>query len=136
MAILEKRRLRIIEGEEKLKRAEDKLEKVGAESEEILATANGDAERLIEEAKDSVKQLTEQKIKEALQMADQLIQRSQAMADVEKEKAFRELRKEFATLLATCVKTLIGRELSPNDLQRLNTESLSFLNQDKPRQSS
>ena len=77
-AMLEQRKKRIAEGEEKLKRIETQL----AESEEATAAAldkaNADAKRLIEEAKQSSAAHTEEKTQEAIVKAQEILNKAEA----------------------------------------------------------
>ena len=65
-AMLEQRKNRIAEGEEKLKRIEKQLAESEATTAATLEKANNDAKRLIEEAKESASALTEEKTQEAI----------------------------------------------------------------------
>jgi len=64
--LLEQRRNRIAEGEEKLKRIEQELAESEQRSQEAIDKANADAARLITEAKESAASLSEKKAQEAV----------------------------------------------------------------------
>ncbi|MGE9269597.1 MAG: ATP synthase F0 subunit B, partial [Verrucomicrobiales bacterium] len=97
--MLEQRRSRIAEGEEKLKRIERQL----AESEETtaaaIAKANDDAKRLIEEAKESATALSEAKAQEAVATAQGILAKAETAAKAEREEIAAELKKEFGRLV-------------------------------------
>ena len=131
LEILECRRCRIAEGEEKLKRSEEKLANAKTEADNVLSRANDDAQRIIDEARQGVKQLTEQKMKETQLIAEQLLERSRSMAEIEKEKYSQELRQEFGSLIATSLKTLVSKNLASEDYAKLNEEALNFINEGK-----
>ena len=59
--ILEQRKKRIAEGEDKLKRIEQQLADSEQRTQEAIDKANADAQRLIEEAKESAASLSEKK---------------------------------------------------------------------------
>ena len=65
--MLEQRKTRIAEGEEKLKRIEQQLAESEQRTQEALEKANADAQRLINEAKESAAAPSEKKSQEAVQ---------------------------------------------------------------------
>lgn len=123
--MLEKRRARIAEGEEKLKRIEKQL----AESEEttakMIAEANADAQRLIDEARESATRLSESKAQEAVAQAQQILSKAEAQAKAEREQISAELKKEFGRLVADTTGQVTGKVLTDEDKSRINEEALT-----------
>jgi F-type H+-transporting ATPase subunit b len=125
IAMLEQRKKRIAEGEEKLKRIETQL----AESEEATAAAlekaNNDAKRLIEEAKQSSAAHTEEKTQEAIVKAQEILNKAEATAKAEREQMVSELKSDFGQLVVTATTAVTGKVLTEEDKKRINQEALS-----------
>ncbi|MBK1827908.1 F0F1 ATP synthase subunit B [Haloferula rosea] len=123
--ILEQRRNRIAEGEEKLKRIERQL----AESEETtaaaIAKANEDAQRLITEAKESAAALSESKAQEAVAQAQLILSKAEAAAKAERAQIASELKKEFGRLVTSTTAQVTGKVLTDDDQSRINQEALA-----------
>jgi F-type H+-transporting ATPase subunit b len=123
--MLEQRRQRIAEGEEKLKEIEKQLAESEQRTAEALAKANDEAKRLIEEAKQSATTLSEQKAAEALEHARRTIEKAEVAAKAEREKMAVELRKEFGRLIAATTGQVTGKVLTAEDHRRINEEALA-----------
>lgn len=125
--MLEKRKHRIAEGEEKLKRIETQL----AESEERTAAAldkaNADAKRLIAEAKDSAAVLSEEKTQEAIAKAQGILSKAEEAAKSERNQMVAELKQDFGRLVAATTATVTGKVLNDDDNRRINEEALSSM---------
>jgi len=80
--ILEQRRKRIAEGEDKLKRIEQQLTDSEQRTQEAIDKANADAARLINEAKESASSLTEKKAQEAIASAQAILAKFMALTAV------------------------------------------------------
>ncbi|GAA5496632.1 F-type H+-transporting ATPase subunit b [Rubritalea squalenifaciens DSM 18772] len=123
--ILEKRKNRIAEGEEKLKRIETQL----AESEErtaaALEKANADAKRLIDEAKESAANLTEQKSQEAIASAQAILAKAEDAAKAERAQMVNELKADFGKLVAATTASVTGKVLTEEDKKRINDEAVA-----------
>ena len=123
--MLEQRRNRIAEGEQKLKRIEQQLADSEKRTAEALAKANEDAVRLIGEAKESAAALSEKKAQEALGQARQIIAKAEVAARAEREQMATELRREFGRLVATTTAQVTGKVLTEADRQRINEQALA-----------
>jgi F-type H+-transporting ATPase subunit b len=125
--MLEQRKNRIEEGEEKLKRIETQL----AESEErtaaTLEEANSNAKRLIEEAKESAANLSEQKTQEAIASAKGILQKAEAAAKAERTQMVAELKQDFGKLVAATTANVTGKVLNDDDNKRINEEAVSAI---------
>lgn len=127
VAMLEQRKMRIAEGEEKLKRIETQL----AESEErtaaALEKANSDAKRLIEEAKTSAAVLTEEKTQDAIAKAQAILAKAEAAAQAERNQLIAELKQDFGRLVASTTASVTGKVLTEDDNKRINEEALASM---------
>lgn len=124
-AMLEQRRNRIEEGEEKLKRIEKQLAESEATTAAAIATANEESQRLIAEAKEGAAALTETKTQEAIANAQQILAKAEAAGNADRERISTELKREFGRLVAATTTQVTGKVLSPEDQQRLNDEAIS-----------
>ena len=123
--MLEQRRARIAEGEEKLKRIEQQLADSEAETAAAIAKANDEAKRLIEEARESAASLSEAKAQEAIDQAQQILVKAEAAAKAERQQIAAELKKEFGQLVANTTAQVTGKVLNDEDKSRINQEALA-----------
>ncbi len=124
-AMLEQRRARIAEGEEKLKRIERQLAESERTTAEAIAKANEDAARLINEAKTSAAVLSEQKAQEAIASAQQILAKAEAAAQAERAAIKAELKNEFGRLVAATTAQVTGKVLTADDQARINQEAIA-----------
>ncbi len=123
--MLEQRRERIAEGEEKLRQIQQQLADSDKRTAEAIAKANEDAKRMINEARESAAALSEQKAQEAITQAQQVLSKAEAAAKAEREQMATELRREFGRLLASTAAQVTGKVLTDEDRRRLNDEALA-----------
>jgi F-type H+-transporting ATPase subunit b len=123
--ILEQRRTRIAEGEEKLKRIEKQLAESEQTTAAAIAKANEDAVRLINEAKQGAAAFSEQKAQEAISQAQQILAKAEAAAKADRDRLSSELKREFGRLVATTTAQVTGKVLSNDDQKRINDEALA-----------
>lgn len=125
--MLEQRKNRISEGEEKLKRIETQL----AESEERTAAAieeaNSTAQRLITEAKVSAATLSEQKTQEAIASAQGILSKAEQAAKAERDQMVAELKQDFGRLVAATTANVTGKVLNDDDNKRINEEAVASI---------
>ena len=123
--MLEQRRVRIAEGEEKLKRIEKQL----AESEETtaaaIAKANDEAVRLINEAKEGAQAFSEQKAQEAIAQAQNILAKAEAAAQADRARLSSELKREFGRLVTATTAQVTGKVLTADDQKRINEDALA-----------
>ena len=124
-AMLEQRRLRICEGEEKLKRIEQQLADSERLTQEALDKANESAQRLINEAKESAAALTEKKSQEAIASAQSILSKAEEAAKAEGKAMRAELKAEFGRLVAATTANVTGKVLTDADQKRINSEALA-----------
>jgi F-type H+-transporting ATPase subunit b len=123
--MLEQRRARIAEGEEKLKRIEKQLADSEEQTAAAIAEANQEAQRLIDEARDSAASLSETKAREAMDHAQQILAKAEAAAKAERQQIAAELKKEFGKLVASTTAQVTGKVLAEEDKQRINQDALA-----------
>jgi F-type H+-transporting ATPase subunit b len=123
--MLEQRKLRIAEGEEKLKRIEKQLAESEVTTAAAIAKANEEAVRLINEAKEGAHAFTEQKSQEAIAQAQQILAKAEAAAKSEREQISAELKREFGRLVAATTAQVTGKVLNADDQKRINEDALA-----------
>jgi F-type H+-transporting ATPase subunit b len=124
-AMLEQRRTRIAEGEEKLKSIERQLAESEATTAAALAKANDDAVRLIHEAKLGAASFSEQKAQEAISQAQKILSKAEAAAKAERDLLHAELKREFGRLVAVTTSQVTGKVLNADDQRRINEDALA-----------
>lgn len=124
-AMLEQRRARISEGEEKLKRIETQLAESEQRTQEALDKANASAQRLIDEAKESAASLSEKKAQEAIASAQHILAKAEEAAKAERKAMTAELKSEFGRLITTTTANVTGKVLTDADQKRINEEALA-----------
>ena len=123
--MLEQRRARISEGEEKLKRIEKQLAESEQRTQEAIDKANESAVRLINEAKESAASLTEKKAQEAIATAQQILAKAEEAGKAERKAMRAELKQEFGRLVASTTANVTGKVLTDADQKRINDEALA-----------
>lgn len=123
--MLEQRRQRIEEGEEKLKRIEKQLAESEQTTRAAIEKANEDAMRLIQEARDGAQAFSEQKAQEAIAQAQQILAKADAAAQADRERLSAELKREFGRLVAATTSQVTGKVLSDEDQRRINEDALA-----------
>jgi F-type H+-transporting ATPase subunit b len=124
-AMLEQRRSKIAEGEEKLKRIEKQLADSEATTAAAIAKANEEAVRLINEAKQGATAFTEQKSQEAIAQAQQILAKAEAAAKADRDRLSTELKREFGRLVAATASQVTGKILTQEDQKRINEDALA-----------
>lgn len=124
LSLLEARRARIVEGEEKLKKIELDLASAEERVKARLDEANASAERLIVEARESADILKEQKTQEAVKEAQQITAKAREAAKLEHESALNELKRDFGRLVIESTSKVTGKVLDDSDRKRINDETV------------
>ena len=124
-AILEQRRTRIADGEEKLKRIEKQLADSEATTAAAIAKANDEAVRLINEAKQGANAFSEQKSQEAIAQAQQILAKAETAAKADRDRLTTELKREFGRLVAATTTQVTGKILTADDQKRINEDALA-----------
>ncbi len=124
-AMLEERRARIAQGEEKIKLIEKQLEESEQTTAAAIAKASEDAARLIHEAKQGATAFTEQKAQEAIAQAQQILAKAEIAAKADRDRLTLELKREFGRLVATTTSQVTGKVLTADDQRRINEDALA-----------
>ena len=124
-AMLEQRRARISEGEEKLKRIEKQLAESEQRTQEALDKANASAQRLIDVAKESAASLSEKKAQEAVASAQQILAKADEAAKADRKAMVTELKAEFGRLITSTTANVTGKIRTDADQKRINDEALA-----------
>jgi len=125
--MLNLRKERISEGEEKLKRIEKQLAESEATTAAAIARANDEAVRLINEAKDGAHAFSEQKAQEAISQAQQILAKAEAAAKADRDRLSTELKREFGRLVAATTSQVTGKVLTAEYQNRINEDALAKL---------
>lgn len=124
-AMLEQRRERIAESEEKIRLIEKQLAETEQTSTAAIAKASAEAMRMIHEAKQAAAALAEQKAQDAIAQAQQILLNAEAAAKADRERLSIELKREFGRLVAATTAQVAGKILTPDDQRRLNEDALA-----------
>ncbi|MFP6878033.1 MAG: ATP synthase F0 subunit B [Roseibacillus sp.] len=125
MDMLEKRRQRIEDGEEKLKEVEAQIAASEKRTQEAIQEANERAKRLVEEAKVSAVAVGEKKTQEAAAAAQAILAKAEEAAKSERDKMHAELKREFGRLVTATTAQVTGKILNDDDQKRINEEALA-----------
>lgn len=126
-AMLEQRKNRIAEGEEKLKRIETQLSESEERTTAAIEEANLTSKRLIDEAKESAANLSEQKTQEAIASAQGILAKAEATAKSERDQMVAELKQDFGRLVAATTANVTGKVLNDDDNRRINEEAVASI---------
>ena len=126
-AMLEQRKQRISDGENKLKQIEQQLADSEKHTSEAIASANAVAKRLIEEAKTSASSLTEQKAQEAIAQAQNILAKAEAAAKAERAQISADLKREFGRLVANTAQQATAGKLTGDQQRSINDEALASI---------
>ncbi len=124
-ALLEQRRRRIAEGEDKLKEIKHNLSSSEAQAAAAIEKANAVADRMVKEAKDAAAALAESERQKAVNEAAAIITKAREASELERARIMGELKRDFGRLVVDATARVSGKALSPDDQARLNSEALS-----------
>jgi F-type H+-transporting ATPase subunit b len=123
--MLEQRRARIAEGEDKLKLIEKQLAESAATTAAAIAKANGEAIRMVAEAKQGAAAFSEQKAQDAITQAQQILVKAEAAAKADRDRLTVELKREFGRLVVATTAQVADKVLTADDQRRLNEAALT-----------
>ena len=124
-ALLEERRRRIAEGEDKLKEIKSNLSSSEAQAAAVIEKANDAADRMVKEARDTAAALTESERQRAVNEAAAIITKAREASELERTRIMGELKRDFGRLVVDATARVSGKTLTPEDQARLNSEALS-----------
>jgi F-type H+-transporting ATPase subunit b len=123
LVVLEERRKKIAEGLANAEKIKEQLAEAEAMHAEILNRANLEAQKMIEEARTSAAALAEKRQQQAIAEAEQIISKARDATQMERDRAFAELRREVARLVIETTGKVTGKVLTLADQQRLSEEA-------------
>lgn len=124
---LEKRRKLEEERLVRAKAREEEAQVLRVKAEEELSSANRQARELVARAEAEAQEILRQAKEEAREEARRLLKEEERVAARLREEALEELRKEYASLVVLAAAQVLGREVRPEDHQRLLSELTSRL---------
>ncbi len=108
-------------------KAKTELERLNAESEEIMAKARSEAQTIRVEAKSAAEKIKADVMVQAGEDAKKIRDDAQKQIDVEKDKAIHEIRQEVVSLTMMVAEKVIRKNLSKEDNQSLIEDSIQHL---------
>jgi F-type H+-transporting ATPase subunit b len=127
LTALESRENTIKSSLEDAEKAKTELERLNAESEEIMAKARSEAQTIRVEAKSAAEKIKADVMVQAGEDAKKIRDEAQNQIKVEKDKAISEIRQEVVSLTMMVAEKVIKRNLSKEDNQSLIDDSLQHL---------
>ena len=127
LTALESRENTIKSALEDAEKAKTELERINAESEEIMAKARSEAQTIRVEAKSAAEKIKADVMVQAGEDANKIRDDAQKQIDVEKDKAIHEIRQEVVSLTMMVAEKVIRKNLSKEDNQSLIEDSIQHL---------
>lgn len=124
---LEARQENISRSLEDARQARQELERVQAESAEIVRKARAEAEGIISDTRSDAAALRVELREKARAEADAVLTDARRQIEVEKSRALREIRSQVADLSIAIASKLLDRNISNEDNQRLVQDTLEQL---------
>ncbi|MEC8658968.1 MAG: ATP synthase F0 subunit B, partial [Verrucomicrobiota bacterium] len=125
LEMLEKRKQRIAEGEENLKKIAEDLKDAEAKKSEIISEANAKAEKMISEARESAEAVAAKKREEAGKEAATIIAKAHEASVLEQEQLRAELKRDVGRLIIDTTCKVTGKVLTDDDQKKINEETAS-----------
>lgn len=113
--VLEKRRLEIEEHYDEAQKAENAAKTMKADYESRMAGAREEADRVIKTATESANAMSASIVGDARAQAEQLKHRAQTEIEMERRKAFDEVKGELSGIALDIASQVIEREVSQKD---------------------
>lgn len=115
LAILEKRREEIESTYDEAAKAENAAKSMKADYESKMAGAREEADRVIKTATESANAMAGSIVDDARNQADQIKRRAEAEIEIERRKAFDEVKGELSGIALDIASQVIDREVSSKD---------------------
>ena len=115
MAILEKRRAEIEGHYEEAEKAENDAKTMKADYEEKMAGAREEADRVIRTASESANAMSQSIVSDAREQAGQIKRRAESEIEMERRKAFDEVKGELSGIALDIAQQVIEREVKEKD---------------------
>ena len=127
LTALESRENTIKSSLEDAQKAKTELERLNAESEEIIANARSEAQTIRVDAKSAAEKIKADVMVQAGEDAKKIREDAQKQINVEKDKAIHEIRQEVVSLTMMVAEKVIKKNLSKEDNQALIEDSIQHL---------
>lgn len=121
--MLEERRRRIEEGQTNAEKIKVQLAEAEKRYEEIVHKANLEAQQLVDEARKSGEALTQKQAQDAIRQAEEIIAKAKADIEIERNKMVADVRSQMVNLVVDTTAKVTGKVLTPEDQERLNSET-------------
>jgi len=127
LKVLEERRQRIAQSLADADRVKAELARVEVQRGEILDEAARQAARLIEEARAAAVRIADTERQKAVDSTERILAQARETARLEQSRMREELKRETGHLVASMTESLLGRVLTPEDLERMAGETTTVL---------
>ena len=121
--MLETRKAKIAEAMANADKIKAQLAETEAERKRVLAEAGEQAARLIDDARNAAIRVSEIETQKAITAAEQIIIKAREAAAQDHARMLAELKREVGRLVVQTTATVTGKILTPEDQQRLATET-------------
>jgi F-type H+-transporting ATPase subunit b len=111
---------------EKADEAQQKLERLSAEGEEIIGKARAEAQSIVSDGKVAAERVRDEIETKAKEKANTIVARAEKQITAEKEQAISDIRGEVAALSIQVAEKLIRKNLSKKENMALIKESLDI----------
>ncbi len=127
IAMLEKRRLIIEEGQTNAEQIKKQLAEAEAHFADSMRKANLEAQGMIDEARKSSDALRQKQTQDAIRQAEEIISKARVDITNEHKQMVADVKKEMVGLVVDTTAKVTGKILTPEDQKRLNEETSSQL---------
>lgn len=124
LKVLETRENEISQSFKDAEKAKQELERLSAESDEIIAKARSEAQGIVREGKKAAEQLTAATLNKAKEEAMANLSAAKDQIKIERDKAIVEIKGEVVNLSLSIAEKLVNKNLSKEDNKSLIDESL------------
>jgi len=121
--MLETRKAKIAEAMANADKIKAQLAETEAERKRVLAEAGEQAAKLIDDARNAAIRVSEVETQKAITAAEQIIIKAREAAAQDHARMLAELKREVGRLVVQTTATVTGKILTPEDQQRLATET-------------
>lgn len=121
--LLEARRQKIAEGIANAEKIKAELAATEVERKRVLAEAGEQAAKLIDDARNAAIRVSEIETQKAITAAEQIIIKAREASERDHARMLAELKREVGRLVVQTTATVTGKILTPEDQQRLATET-------------
>jgi F-type H+-transporting ATPase subunit b len=125
--VLDERKKRIEDSIANAERIKKELEEAEQQRAERMKETNAEVSRILEEARTSADNLGSKKVQEAVAQAEAVLKKAEEAAEREREQMMGELKSEMGRLVVDTTAKVVGKILTDEDRQRLQSETLEQL---------